>query len=210
MWGLDIAVPKEKPKKISIVEKIKSGNYKEFKKLLPHINVTQRYNENWTLLHYASRFDRENIAKTLVEKGAPLNAVGGQYVETPLHMAIRYGYLKLAVYLIKHKPNFTLTDKYGETPLEIAKRLNYTNIVELLKEYGAVDRQEVEERANEEQHEKKNSVNKYRQHSSVNPYKTNINAVKVQLRHNNFESEGIDKNNNNLLGEKNSKIEIGN
>lgn len=215
LWGLDIDVPKSPVKEVPIIEAIKAGKYNRFKKLFDKSKLQKRYSQNQTLLHYASRYNKQKVARLLVQKGSLLSAKGGEYNETPLHMAIRYGYLELAVYLIKNRTPLNIVDKYGETPLDISKRLGYTNISQLLIEYGAL--KSVDKDSNKQGEEKEvnqykhgNSVNKYKNGTAVNPYSPNIRANAVELRHTKFESENKEKNNDEHLGDQNSKIDIGN
>ncbi len=203
LWGLDIVVPKVKSNVVPIIEAIKAKKYKSFKKLFKKTKLNKRYSQNRTLLHYASLYDNERVAELLVQKGALLNAVGGAYNETPLHTAIRYGHLVLAVYLIKSNTPLNIQDKYGETPLDIAKRLNYTNIIQLLEERGAnVKGNDTEDKKS------KRTVNKYRNEGVVNMYHNSIRGEKINLRHNKFESENKDKGNKDI-GKKNFQIDIG-
>ena len=196
--GLDIAVPKSPSKVAPIIEAIKAKKYKRFKKLFNKRDLYKRYSQNRTLLHYASLYDNEPVAELLVQKGALLNAIGGEYNDTPLHIALRYGHLILAVYLIKNNAPLNIQDKYGETPLDIAKRLDYTNIVQLLEDRGA----------KETTNKKKKSINKYKNRDSVNIYHNSIKGSSVNLRHNKFESEHKDKSNKDI-GKKNFQIDIG-
>lgn len=215
LWGLDIEVPKSPVKEVPIIEAIKAGEYNRFKKLFDKSKLQKRYSQNQTLLHYASRYNKEKVAQLLIQKGALLSAKGGEYNETPLHMAIRYGYLELALYLIKSHTPLNIVDKYGESPLDISKRLGYTNISQFLIKYGAIksgdrdsNNQGGEEKVNPYKHG--NSVNKYKNGTAVNPYSPNIRANAVELRDTKFESKNKEKNNDEHLGDQNSKIDIGN
>jgi len=214
MWGLGLKVPKIIIKEVPIIEAIKAGKYNRFKKLFDKSKIQKRYSQNQTLLHYASRYNKQKIAHLLVQKGSLLNAKGGEYNSTPLHMAIRYGYLELAVYLIKYHTPLNIVDKDGETALDISRRLGYTNISELLIAYGAKSKENNEETSTEDDgvnKYKKGSrvVNKYKNSTTVNSYQYKIKGNKVELRHIKFESESNNKNNDKSLGETNSKIEIG-
>ena len=201
--GLDIVVPKSPSNVVPIIEAIKAKKYKRFKKLFNKRELYKRYSQNLTLLHYASLYDNEPVAELLVQKGALLNAIGGDYNETPLHTAIRYGHLTLAVYLIKNNTPLNIKDKYGETPLDIAKRLEYTNIIQLLEEHGAKGMS-----SNHENKKSIKSINKYKNRNSVNIYHNSIRGSSVNLRHNKFESENKDKSNKDI-GKKNFQIDIG-
>jgi len=208
IWGLDINVSKVKLEVVPIIEAIKANKYNSFKKLFNKRKLLKRYNQNRTLLHYASRYNNQRVAKWLVQKGALLSAVGGEYNATPLHTAIRYGYLDLAVYLIKNKAPLNIRDKYNETALDIAIRLNYSTIIHILKKKGAVgDGSSHSDELNK--YKNGNAINKYRSGNAVNKYGSVVRAQKVKLRHNKIESENEDKN-NKVIGKKNSTIDIGN
>lgn len=213
LWGLEINVPKTQSQVVPIIEAIKAKKYKNFEKLFDRSKLHKRYRQNQTLLHVATRYNNQSVAKLLVQKGAELNAIGGAYNATPLHTAIRYGNLKLAVYLIKYHADLNLQDKDGQTPLDIASRLGYSNIVQLLKQYGARRSKAIKERD-----DTKGEVNKYKHGSVINPYKNGnrvnryqprIKAEEVALRHIKIESDNREKNNKDI-GTKNSKVDIGN
>jgi len=215
LWSLEINVPTRQVQVVPIIEAIKAKKYKRFQKLFDKTKLYKRYSQNQTLLHIATRYNNQRVAKLLIQKGAQLDAIGGEYSDTALHTAIRYGYLQMAVYLIKNNIPLNLKDKYGETALDIAVRLDYDNIIELLKKKGAI-RGKV---SNEEKSSGDKRVNKYRDGRAVNKYKgdgvinkyenSTIKGKKIELRHNMLESENEDKNNKSL-GPKNSKIDIGN
>lgn len=213
LWGLEIDVPKVKVEVVPILEAIKSKNYDVFEKLFDKSILHKRYRQNQTLLYVASRYNNQKVAQILIQKGALLNAVAGEYQDTPLHTAIRYGYLNLAVNLIKHNANFRIKDKYGETALAIAQRLDYTNIIELLKIKGAV----VKSLKDNTEANESDEVNQYRNGFSVNPYKKSLSKTtqreihgnKIVLRHNKIESTNEQKNSKDL-GSTNSNIDVGN
>lgn len=213
--ALEIEIPKSPVIEAPIIEAIKAGEYNRFQELFDKSAMLKRYGQNQTLLHYATRYNRKNVAELLVQQGALIDAVGGEYNETPLHTSIRYGYLNLAVYLIKYHANVNLKDKDGETPLDIATRLGYSNIVELLKQYGAIsngtNNQEEMNRMDREVNSYKDGtrVNQYKNGDSVNMYHPKINASQVELRHIQIESDNNEKNNKDM-GIKNSEVDIGN
>jgi len=212
LFGLEITVSKTKPEVIPIIKAIKVKNFKKFKKLFNKGKLLKRYSQNQTLLHYASRYNNKRVVMFLVQKGALLNALGGDYNATPLHTAIRYGYLQIAVYLIKSNASLNIRDSDNETVLDIARRLKYNNIIYLLKKRGAVGSKKSEEKQDSggvNKYRNGMSVNKYKSDKSVNKYSSIIKSQKIQLRHNNMNSENEEKN-NKVIGQKNSIIEIGN
>lgn len=209
LCGLGIEVQKKTVSKVPIINAIKAGKYKKFKQLFNKNKLHKRYSQKRTLLHYASLYNKKKVAVLLVKKGTLLSAKGGEYDATPLHTAIRYGYLDLAVYLIKNNASLEITDKYGETPYDIAKRLDYTNVIQLLNKYKAVNKSESSENQNEVSRNYNSSVNKYKKGGTVNKYTPQIKANKVLLRHIKVDSE-LDEKNNKSIGKKNSNVDIGN
>lgn len=208
LCGLGIEVQKITVSKVPIIIAIKAGKYKKFKKLFNKHKLHKRYSQKRTLLHYASLYNKKKVAKVLVQKGTLLGAKGGEYDATPLHTAIRYGYLDLAVYLIKNNAPLDIIDKYGEKPYDIAKRLDYTNIIQLLNEYKIINKGESRNEQNEVSRNYNSTVNKYKK-GGINKYKPQIKANKVLLRDVKINSE-YDEKNNKSIGERNSNVDIGN
>ncbi|MBD3795690.1 MAG: ankyrin repeat domain-containing protein [Epsilonproteobacteria bacterium] len=208
-----LTIEKPAPKsEVPIVQAIQSGDVKTFDTLLKNNNVNTTYEQNYTLMHYAVRNNQYDMVKQLILKGTALNSVAGEYQETPLHIAIRYGYLEIAVLLIKYHASPNIKDINGETPFELSKRLDYTNITQMLQStYPALAPKEQEAEDKEVNKYKDGTVvNAYMYNDSVNPYKPSLTAEKVNLRHNRFESENEEKNNKNTLGQSHSDINIGN
>lgn len=56
---------------------------------------------------------------------------------TPLHLAARYGYREIAVYLIKSGARVEAQDCFGATPIHIAACHNHTKVLHVLLEFGA-------------------------------------------------------------------------
>ena len=56
---------------------------------------------------------------------------------TPLHLAARYGYWKMAIHLVKSKASVGARDCFGATPLHVAACHDHWEIVYLLFEYGS-------------------------------------------------------------------------
>lgn len=56
-------------------------------------DVNQPDSETVTLLHWAAINNRRDIIKYFLEKGAVVDAVGGELNATPLHWATRQGHL---------------------------------------------------------------------------------------------------------------------
>ena len=56
---------------------------------------------------------------------------------TPLHLAARYGYREIVVYLIKSGARVEAKDCFGATPIHIAACHNHTKVLHVLLEFGA-------------------------------------------------------------------------
>lgn len=63
--------------------------------------VNQPDNETVTLLHWAAINNRLDIVKFLLERGALVDAVGGELQASSLHWATRQGHLQAVVLLVK-------------------------------------------------------------------------------------------------------------
>lgn len=64
-------------------------------------NVNQPDSETVTLLHWASINNRRDIISYLLDRGAIVDAVGGELNATPLHWATRQGHLGACVQLMQ-------------------------------------------------------------------------------------------------------------
>ena len=54
-------------------------------------DVNKRDDENVTLLHWSAINNRQEIAKFLIDRGAVIDAIGGELISTPIHWATRQG-----------------------------------------------------------------------------------------------------------------------
>lgn len=124
-----ISFQKVEEKENSIPTLIQKGEIDDIKKILEEdpsvINKTSRFGKfhNRTLLFVAISFQRIEVAKLLLEKGAAKNLKNSKEKETCLHRATRLQNLELVKLLLEHKANRKLKDKHGLRPLDIAKRL---------------------------------------------------------------------------------------
>ena len=78
------------------------------------------------------------LYKALTEVGANLNAVGGPDKDTPLIVAVYYGYKAVVEVLLEAGVEVNSRDAYGKTALYWARWTNYRRIAKLLTKYGAV------------------------------------------------------------------------
>ncbi|CAI7672865.1 unnamed protein product [Penicillium discolor] len=79
---------------------------------------------------------RQKIIKLLLDKGADINAQGGQY-GNPLQAASRRGYLKIVKLLLDKGVNVNTQGGYYSNPLQAASEAGYLEIVKLLLDKGA-------------------------------------------------------------------------
>ncbi|XP_060574718.1 uncharacterized protein LOC132732332 [Ruditapes philippinarum] len=83
------------------------------------------FQENFTVLHYASHLGCTNIVETLVRSGADINAQS-EKKETALHFASRNGHEKIVEILIKRGVELNIQDEEGYSAIILAAEL-YTN-----------------------------------------------------------------------------------
>lgn len=92
-------------------------------------NVNERDSETVTLLHWAAINNRKEIMLFLIEKGAEVDAVGGELNATPLHWATRQGHLDAAVILMNAGADPTLRDAEGCSCIHLAAQFGHTALV---------------------------------------------------------------------------------
>lgn len=77
-----------------------------------------------------------NVAKTLIELGANVNAYRpGRNGGTPLHHAAKRGLENTVKLLLSHGANALLMNDDCQTPLEIARAKGYSNVVRLIESH---------------------------------------------------------------------------
>ncbi|XP_019869510.2 palmitoyltransferase Hip14 isoform X2 [Aethina tumida] len=113
-----------------IVKATQYGAYGRVKELVEAgYNVNQRDSETVTLLHWAAINNRKAIIKFFIEKGAEVDAVGGELNATPLHWATRQGHLDAAVILMNAGADPTLRDAEGCSCIHLAAQFGHTALV---------------------------------------------------------------------------------
>ena len=91
-----------------------------------------------TPLHFAAAKGNVEIVKTLINKGAFINAVNADYKITPLHLAVLYGNLEIAKFLLQSTDiEINPTDKSNYTPLHFAAAKGDLKMVEMLVAHKA-------------------------------------------------------------------------
>ncbi len=88
--------------------------------------------EDWTPLHYAANYNREEIGDLLMSAGAEINA-RDKRGRTPLHLATEKGYAGVVELLLLHGAEINTKGEYGNTPLHVAD----VNTARLLVAAGA-------------------------------------------------------------------------
>ncbi|KAK6112466.1 Ankyrin repeats (3 copies) family protein [Brugia pahangi] len=89
-----------------------------------------------TPLHFAAGYNRVEVLKYLLKKGANVEARDTGWL-VPLHNACAYGHLIVAELLVKHGANLNATDKWGYTPLHEAALKGKFDVCKLLIINGA-------------------------------------------------------------------------
>lgn len=92
-------------------------------------NVNQPDSETVTLLHWASINNRKDIIKLFLEKGAVVDAIGGELNATPLHWATRQGHLSAVVLLMSAGADPSLRDAEGCSCIHLAAQFGHTALV---------------------------------------------------------------------------------
>ncbi|XP_058459578.1 palmitoyltransferase Hip14 isoform X1 [Malaya genurostris] len=92
-------------------------------------NVNQPDSETVTLLHWAAINNRKDIIKYFLDKGAIVDAVGGELNATPLHWATRQGHLGAVVLLLAAGADPSLRDAEGCSCIHLAAQFGHTALV---------------------------------------------------------------------------------
>lgn len=82
-----------------------------------------------TLLHWAAINNRRDIIQYFLEKGAIVDAVGGELNATPLHWAVRQGHLGAVVLLMAAGADPNIRDAEGCACIHIAAQFAHTALV---------------------------------------------------------------------------------
>jgi hypothetical protein len=123
--------------KADIVKATQYGAFDRCKELIEAgYNVNQPDKENVYLLHWAAINNHCHVAKYYIDKGAIVDAIGGELESTPLHWAARHGHLKMVVLLIAHGANPLLFDNEGFAVVHLATMYGHSPVVAYLLAKG--------------------------------------------------------------------------
>ena len=106
--------------------------------------TTEQKAEPAKSLHEAARDGDIELVKSLISKGADVNAMSGRWGGTPLHLASSFGHRDVVEFLIASGTDVNAKNKYGRTPLHDAIGRGQTETVELLRKHGAETKDSVE------------------------------------------------------------------
>ena len=96
------------------------------------VNLASRETMKMTPLASAISAQQNNIARTLIEHGADVNAKAENDL-TPLHTAAARGNIEMATLLLDHGADIGARTKDGKTAVAYAEERNHPEMVELLQ-----------------------------------------------------------------------------
>ena len=99
------------------------------------VDLKAKDEDGWTPLHVASRRNRIEIAKLLIDRGADVEAKVDGW--TPLHLASYWNRIETAKLLLERGADVNAKDNEGATPLHLASWNNCIEIAKLLIDAGA-------------------------------------------------------------------------
>mmetsp|Transcript_14395 Transcript_14395/g.17113 ORF Transcript_14395/g.17113 Transcript_14395/m.17113 type:complete len:189 (+) Transcript_14395:48-614(+) len=102
------------------------------------INASNK--SGYSALHFAADNDSVSIVKKLVKvEGINLNAKGGHFENTALHMAAFKGHTKTVKVLVANsKVDFTVVNKFGQTALDTAVSQNQAECAQMIRDKSGV------------------------------------------------------------------------
>jgi len=96
------------------------------------VNAPSRETMKLTPLASALATGHNQIARTLIDHGANVNAKGDTDV-TPLHTAAARGNIEAATFLLEHGADINATTTDGKKPISYAEERNHPEMVDFLK-----------------------------------------------------------------------------
>ncbi len=76
-------------------------------------------------------------AHELLDQNPDTTTAGGDFLNTPLHIAAEKGYQDIVVSLLKRGAEVNARNRFKETPLHLAVMMGHSGIVSLLISHGA-------------------------------------------------------------------------
>ena len=128
-----------------IVKAVQHGILDRVRQLVDNGNadVKQPDSENVTLLHWAAINNRPEVVNFLLQRGADINAIGGDLHSTPIQWATRQGVLAMVVQLLQHGADPLIPDSEGQSCIHLAAQIGHTAIAAYLIAKGTnVDHQD--------------------------------------------------------------------
>ncbi|XP_003387518.1 PREDICTED: palmitoyltransferase ZDHHC17-like [Amphimedon queenslandica] len=121
---------RKSPSSFSIIEAAQYGHLEKCRQLVEEegVNVRLGDSEGITPLHWAAINNRFAVASYFIQKGANVNAVGGELLSAPIHWATRQGHLGMVVLLMRYGANPEILDKEGLNCLHISAQFGFTAI----------------------------------------------------------------------------------
>ncbi|KAJ3216308.1 Palmitoyltransferase zdhhc17 [Dinochytrium kinnereticum] len=101
-----------------------------------NVSVQSRDKDNCTALHWAAINNQLAIARLLVERGAEVDAIGGELLATPLHWASRSGHVQMATFLIQKGATPLKKDNQGYNALHLAAHAGHAMMLIYLVAVG--------------------------------------------------------------------------
>lgn len=92
-------------------------------------DVNQPDAETVTLLHWAAINNRKDLLRYFLDKGAIVDAIGGELQATPLHWATRQGHLGSVVLLLAAGADPSIRDAEGISCIHLAAQFGHTALV---------------------------------------------------------------------------------
>ncbi|KAI8850331.1 ankyrin repeat-containing domain protein [Chytridium lagenaria] len=132
------AIPLENAADLDIFQASQRGFLPRVKHLLDieNVSATARDKDNCTALHWAAINNQIAIARLLVERGAEIDAIGGELMATPLQWASRSGHVQMATFLYQRGANPLVKDNQGYNSLHLAAHAGHAMMLIYLVAVG--------------------------------------------------------------------------
>lgn len=119
------------PSTFNLVEAAQYGVLERCRELVERrkADIAKADSEGITVLHWAAINNRLPVASYFIQKGANVNATGGELKSGPLHWAVRQGHLTMVVLLMRYGADPEVLDGEGLNCLHIAAQYGFTDLV---------------------------------------------------------------------------------